>query len=118
MTQDTTQDPITDLVNAPWYQSTAGPGVSSTLTNLATTLIPVANLALASAGINLLPAQINGWISVAVFLFFSVKVAIRYVQTKHMFGTQIGRIQRSNTDLANALKESDPNHPVLSRGGY
>lgn len=108
-------DPIADLVNAPWYQSTSGPQFSSTLINLAATLIPMANLMLASHGINLLPSAVNGIITLAVFGFFAVRVAIRYVQTKHTLGMKLGRIMRANKDLAGALKEVSPDHQLLKR---
>lgn len=95
-----TQNSVTDLIDAPWYQSSAGPGVSSTLISIAGNIIPIANLVLAQNGVNLFPAQVNGWISLGVFLFFSARAAYFYVRAKSVFAQKLGQLQRENHRLA------------------
>lgn len=72
-----------------WYQSTVGPQISGTLIGIAGNVIPVLNLVLASKGVNLLPEAINPYITIAVFVFFSVKAAIGYVKAKRTLGARI-----------------------------
>ncbi len=77
----------------PWYASTQGPGLSSTLLNLAGTLLPVLNLLLAKYGIAILPDWANMAITLGVFGYFGIKAAIGYVKAKKVLGARIASLQ-------------------------
>ena len=73
----------------PWYKSTDGPGLSLTLSSDALMFLPVANLALSNVGLNILPAQVNLWVSLAVFVFFAARAAYGYIRAKQTLGAQL-----------------------------
>lgn len=115
-----TSNSVQDLMNAPWYQSSTGPGFSATLISIAGNIIPIANLLLAQNGINLLPAQVNEWISLGVFLVFSGRAAYFYVRAKNVFAHKLGQLQRANEKLTHQLSSGasvSPTGQALSRGG-
>lgn len=78
-----------------WYQSSRGPQVSKTIFNIVGSFLPVINLALQSKGIELLPEQVNFWITIGVFLYFSVQATIGYVRSKQTLQAQVQRLQAS-----------------------
>lgn len=86
-----------------WYQSTQGPQISQTLSNLAASLLPVINIALSSQGVNILPSKVNLIISIAVFAFFGIRSAIGYIKAKATFTAKLGQLQRDNTILSRKL---------------
>lgn len=100
---DQTNQPsiITDVDS--WYQSTQGPQVSQTLSNMAGQLIPVVNLILASWHINILPQNVNIVISIAVFIYFGVRAVLGYVKAKKVFVAKLGQMQRDNVLLSQKL---------------
>lgn len=69
-----------------WYQSSAGPGISKTIFNMAGALLPVINLFMSSTGhgVTIIPADLNSWISLAVFIYFCVQALIGYVRSKNI----------------------------------
>lgn len=87
--------PLPSVELPAWYQSSAGPGLSSTLINLAGNIIPVVNFFIASQGINILPANVNALITTAVFVFFSIRAGIGYVRAKKVLGMQVGYLQKT-----------------------
>lgn len=105
---------IDDLINAPWYQSTSGPGISMTLSSIALTIVPLVNLELANQGVNILPTQANGWISLAVFAVFAARAAYGYVKAKKVLGQKLGMLARANADL----KAGHGAASSVGRGGY
>lgn len=78
-----------------WYQSSTGPGISQTITNIVGNVIPILNLFLASKGINIFPEAVNDYISMGVFIFFSIRAAIGYVKSKKVMGAKILQLQSS-----------------------
>ncbi len=67
-----------------WYKSSAGPGTSKTLFNIAAAFLPVLNMFLQSTGhsITVIPDQLSSWISLAVFTYFAIQAGIGYVRSK------------------------------------
>lgn len=81
--------PEQDLENLfPWYQSTTGPKLSMTISSDALMFLPVINLVLAKEGINILPDQLNLWVTLAVFVFFLGRSAYGYVRSKKVLGAR------------------------------
>lgn len=77
-----------------WYQSSRGPGIAQTIKGLVLNFLPVINLVLASRGVNLLPEAVNLWVSLLVFVGFSVYTLIGYVRGKRAQQLQIGELER------------------------
>ncbi len=65
-----------------WYQSSAGPGLSKTIVNMVLGLLPVINLFMQTQGQTILPAEVNSWVSLAVFGYFAVQAAVGYIRSK------------------------------------
>lgn len=65
-----------------WYQSSAGPGLSKTIVNIVLGLLPVINLFMQTQGQMILPAEVNSWISLAVFVYFAIQAGIGYIRSK------------------------------------
>lgn len=82
-----------------WYKSTAGPGVSQTISNIALSFLPVLNLALASKGIEIMPEDVNFWVSLVVFFFFAVQAGIGYIRSKKILGARIGALRSQVSSL-------------------
>lgn len=76
-----------------WYQSSTGPGVSQTIINIIGNVLPILNLVLAKHGVNILPESINDYISMGVFLYFSIRAGIGYVKSKKIMGERILSLQ-------------------------
>lgn len=87
-----------------WYESTTGPGVSQTIISIVGNIVPILNMLLASKGVNILPEAINGWISLAVFLFFSVRAGIGYVKAKNALTNHIHDLESKVTELGGVLE--------------
>lgn len=90
----------------PWYKSTGGPGLSLTLTSDALMFLPMANLALSSQGINLLPSTINLVVTLGVFILFAVRAAYGYVRAKQTLGAQVLSAQRQLSALKADMAQS------------
>lgn len=81
-------------INFPdWYKSTSGPGTSQTIANIAGAFLPMLNMVLESHGTHLLPEVINTYISVGVFLVFTVRAMIGYVRAKKLMGSRIANLE-------------------------
>lgn len=76
-----------------WYESTDGPKVSKTIFNIAGTFLPIINFALMKYGINILPADADFWISIVVFLYFSVQAGIGYVRAKRSLQAKVAKLE-------------------------
>lgn len=98
-----------------WYQSSQGPQVSQTIFNIVASFIPMINLALASKGINLLPEQVNFWITLAVFLYFSVRAALGYIKAKKVLAT---RVRSLSAQLEQLKSQNAGQGSVLAGPGY
>lgn len=72
-----------------WYQSSQGPQISQTVINNLLAFLPMINFALASRNINILPADVNFWVTLGVFCFFSVRSLIGYVNSKRALQEQV-----------------------------
>lgn len=76
-----------------WYQSTRGPQVSHTIMSIVGSLLPALNLVLSSKGVNILPEDVNAYVSLAVFAFFSVQAAVGYVKAKIALSARISNLR-------------------------
>jgi len=72
-----------------WYKSTRGPAISTTILNISGTALPVLNMVLMRYEINFLPATIELWVTLGVFLWFSIQAAIGYIKSKKALMAQI-----------------------------
>lgn len=85
---------MNDEIKLPaWYQSTAGPGISATLINTAGSALPLLNFMLQAKGIQILPADLNFWITILVFAYFAVMTAVGYVRAKVQLGRQVAALK-------------------------
>lgn len=98
----------TSITLPAWYESTKGPQISSTIANIAGTVLPVANLLLSSFDLGVIPNDgLNALISVVVFVYFAVMTAVNYVRAKARLGAQIARLENENRELGLALGRVD-----------
>lgn len=80
----------------PWYQSSSGPRISSTILNILGNVLPILSLVLSSKGIHFVPAPLENfkvYIDTAVFTFFSIRAAIGYVKSKKKLQARINILQ-------------------------
>ena len=77
-----------------WYQSSAGPGIASTVQGLAGTFLPVINLILGQFGYSLIEnATANALLSAVVFVGFSLYTVFGYVRAKRVLGARIHELE-------------------------
>lgn len=93
-----------NFTNLEWYKSSAGPGVSQTLINIAGNFLPMLNMILAYKHINVLPGPVNFWISLAVFIYFSIKAAFGYIKAKKILGARIALLESQVTKLGGQVE--------------
>lgn len=110
--QNTEQD-IEDLF--PWYKSTAGPGISSTVVGVVGNLLPMLNALLMARGMTIGPAWADLLVTLAVFGFFSIQALIGYVRAKHILGSQVIRLQSALSSSGGAVLGASPGPGVASR---
>lgn len=82
-----------------WYQSTRGPGVSTTITGIALNMLPMINMIFASRGVNILPETINFWVSLGTFLIFSSMAGYGYIKSKVATEARIGALRQQIESL-------------------
>ena len=81
-----------------WYESSAGPGIASTVKGIVASLLPVINLILTQFGYGVFDSDTaNAVISALIFLGTSVYTAFGYVRAKRVLGARIAGLE---SDLA------------------
>lgn len=90
-----------DFNSIPWYQSSAGPGVSLTLTGIAGTFVPIVDLVLSHFGIIIpgLGETVNAVIAAGVFLVFATVAAVGYLRAKFVHEQAVGALRQQVTAL-------------------
>lgn len=95
----------TSIVLPAWYESSAGPGISRTISSIALNMIPLANIIAMAYGhsLSIVPEVLNFWITILVFIGISIRTGIGYIRAKKIFGAQLARLKRENEELGRQL---------------